>query len=68
MEYRRVDAKFKLAFGKRKIYVYNRKTGEQVDTIYCDEKIKDEWQFKNECNRWFSDNYIDMIALENLED
>ena len=68
MEFRSQDAKFKLAFGKRKIYVYNRKTGEQVDTIYCDEKIKDEYQFKSECYRWKADNYMDMILYENMED
>lgn len=67
MEFKSLDAKYKLAFGRRKIYVYNVKTGEQVDTIYCDEKIKDECQFKSECYGWQGENYMDMIGYENME-
>ena len=68
MEFRKDDAKFKLAFGKKKIYVYNRKTGEQVDTVYLDEKIKEEYEFRAECIQWCIDNYTDMIAYENMKD
>ena len=67
MEYRCFDAKYKLAFGKRKIYVYNVKTGEQVDTIYCDDKITEEYQFKQECLDWQVDNYMDMIGYDNMD-
>ena len=42
MEHRINNAKFKLGFLGKKIYVYNRKTNEEVDVIYLDEKINKE--------------------------
>lgn len=59
MEHRINNAKFKLGFLGKKIYVYNRKTNEEVDVIYLDEKINKEnaYMFKTECNCWYADNY-----------